>query len=224
MANRKKAEALCLSLLEELEGGTENVEVYKAFFKTLSDKEFKVWIDALDAGEEVLAFYTPNGRGRVLSVDRAIKLGEKLGVKFFERLWLTDPVTGERTLTPNAYSILDVTVRRQNQHLVKGISTAEHDRTVDNLTGQVTGVSKSAKLSLPELLQLQAKGMDSSILEMIKVRGGDEKAARYMKESVAQSGSFSVEGSKQLGSKPTITKALRALLLSVHFDNTIGEQ
>lgn len=224
MANRKKAEATLLKWIEELEGGTENVTIYKEMMAKMSNKEFDQWMQALESEEEILAFFTPNGKKRVLSSERAISVGEKLGVKFFERVWLTDHVTGERFLTPLPYMILTVRVARQNQHLIKGISVAENDRVIDNLTGQVTGVSKSAKISLPELLQLQAKGLDASILELIKVRGGDPKAERYMKESVSQSGTFSVEGAKALGSKPTVTKSLRALFLSIHLDSTIGEQ
>ena len=224
MANRKKAEATLLKWIEELEGGTENVNIYKEMMAKMSNKEFDQWMQALESEEEILAFFTPNGKKRVLSSERAISVGEKLGVKFFERVWLTDPVSGERFLTPLPYMILTVRVARQSQHLIKGISVAENDRVIDNLTGQVTGVSKSAKISLPELLQLQAKGLDASILELIKVRGGDPKAERYMKESVGQSGTFSVEGAKALGSKPTVTKSLRALFLSIHLDSTIGEQ
>jgi len=224
MANRKAAEAAVVKYLKALEGGDVNANLYKALFKTMSDEEFERWIAALDAGTETIHLIIPNASDIKLDINRTLAVGEELGVKFFEQLWLTDPETGETYLTPLPYMVLDVAMRRQSQHLIKKQSIPEDDRITDHLSGQVTGDSKGGKISLPELLLIESKGLETSLLELIKVRGGDDEALAAMKEAIRQTGTFNVEAIQALGSKPTATKTLRALLLSVHLDNTIGEQ
>ena len=222
MANRAAAEKAILKHIGNLDSGTRNQEIYKALFARLSDKDFEEWMTALEQGDEYLAFFMPPGQDEVLSTERAKAVGEQLGVKFFQRIRMTDPSTGEVFTTPIEYLILHFAVRRQNQHLIKKQSFAEHDRSIDHLTGQVTGDSKGGKVSLPELLQLEGKGFENAILELIKARGGDAEAATAMYESVRETGGFSMEALRALDSKPTATKVLSALLLSAHLDNTIG--
>jgi hypothetical protein len=69
---------------------------------------------------------------------------------------------------------------------------------------------------------MESKDLTNNLLEMIKVRGGDDTAYRAMLESIKNSGGFSLAPLMELGSKPTATDVLRALLLSIHFDNTLG--
>lgn len=224
MANRKAAEAAVIKYLKELEGGDVNAALYTALFKSMSDAEFERWIDALGSGRETIHLIIPNANDIKLDINRTVKVGEELGAKFFEQLVLTDPETGEEYITPLSYMVLDVAMRRQSQHLIKKQSIPEDDRVVDHLSGQVTGDSKGGKISLPELLVIESKGLETSLLELIKVRGGDDVALAAMKEAIRESGTFNVKAIEALGSKPTAIKTLRALLLSVHLDNTIGEQ
>lgn len=224
MAQRKAAEALVIDTVRQIEGGELNAEMYKGLFAGWSDEEFGRWIDELDQGKTFISIIVPNAGPFTLSTERSMKVGESLGVKYFQRLELTDPLTGETYKTPLEYLVIDVPVRRQNQHLVKGRSMPENDKVVDALTGQVTGDSKGGRVSLPELLALESRGLEETILELIKVRGGDDRALRAMRDAIRETGGFSVEAIKALRTKPQATHVLRALLLSVHIDNTIGKQ
>lgn len=222
--NRKKAEAEILKYITQLEQGSVNAEIYKELFAEMSNAEFDKWMKNLESGEEILSFFAPNGSKVKLTSANCKKVGDSLGVKFFQRCILTDPETKEEFLTPEEYLVLEVPVRRQSQHLIKKQSIAEGDKVIDAMTGQVTGESKTRSISLPEILALESKGLDMTLLEFIKVRGGDDKSLTHMKDSIRQTGGYNVGSTLELGSKPTATETLRALLLALHIDNTIGKQ
>lgn len=221
---RKEAEEFLYGILDEIEGSTNNSDMYRSLFAGMSDHEFESFVNDIADEKYYLAMVIPNGADYSLSTERSLKVGEKLGIKFFQRLKLTDPATGEVTLTPQEYLVIHISVRRQNQHLVKKMSVPETSKVLDHLTGQVAGDSKGSAISQPELLILNAKNLTDNILEMVKIRGGDEKAYRAMVESIRQTGGFSIKPLMELGSKPTSVEVLRALLLSIHFDNTVGMQ
>ena len=220
--NRKAAEEFLYDVLDRLEGGTSNSDMYRTLFSTMSDKEFERFVEDIEEGKKYLSIIVPNGGKFTLSTERSMKVGESLGIEFFQRLKLTDPATGEVMLTPKKHLVVHAAVRRQNQHLVKKMSVPEHSRVLDYLTGQVTGDSKGSALTQPELLALNAKGLTTNILEMIKVRGGDYEAYKAMLEAIEATGSFSIKPILDADTKPASTEVLRALLLSIHLDNTLG--
>jgi hypothetical protein len=222
--NRKEAEKLLLSLIEEIEGGTVNSSLYKTLFEGMSDTEFDSFVSQVEAKEVHISIIVPNTSKIVLDVERSMKVGEKLGVKFFQRLILTDPLTGVETKTPMEYLVMHMPVRRQSQHLIKKQSIPKSSKVIDHLSGQVTGDSKGGKISLPELLVMESKDLTDNLLELIKVRGGDDKAYKGMLEQIEATGSFSIAPLLELNSKPTSTETLMAYLLAGHLSNTMGKQ
>jgi hypothetical protein len=223
MANRKAAEAFLYEKIEAIEGGTHNVTLYKRLFSEMSDKDFEAFIERLEREEIYLSILVPNDSKVKITAERSMRVGESLGIEFFQPLILTDPITGETYETPDKYLVIHIPVRRQNQHLIKKMSVPDNVKVVDQLSGQVTGESKGSKISLPELLVLESRGFEDNLLEMIKVRGGDEKAYRAMIDSIEATGGFSLKPILDLKSKPTSTETLRALLLSIHYDTTLGK-
>lgn len=211
-------------VVSDLENGTKNAELYEKAFKRMSSVEYAQWMDRLAAGTEFISMIVPSGSDMILSTERSMRVGEAMGVEFFQNLILTDPMTGDTNMTPIKYLVIHLACRRQNQHLVKKQSLPENDRVVDQLSGQVTSVSKGGRISLPELLVLESRGIEKGLLETIKVRGGDQTAFRDMHEQLRTTGEYTLEALKNQNDKPVAVKTLRALLLSVHLDNTIGQQ
>lgn len=224
MANRKAAEAYILDWIGKLMPGSENVQLYKDLFAAMSDKQFDEFMGRLERKEVRLSAIAPNGADHGLSVERNLKLAKELGHNFFERLWLTDPVTGKTYLSPISYLIIDLPLRRQAQLLAKKISIPEHNKSVDDYTGQPTGASQGSKLSYPELQILAAAGLDQSIVEMIKFRGGDTKAFDAMNTMISQTGGASMEGIEALGTLPRSTETLSTWLTCAHLKNTLLEK
>lgn len=193
----------------------------EAMLKGKSDRQFEQFMKDLRDGHQVINLTVPNLSKVKLSVKRNIGVAKELGYDFFQHLSLKDPATGLQITTPEKYMVLRLPVRRQSQHLVKKMSVAEDNDTRDDLTGQPTGKSKSSTLSGPELQVLYALGLDSSIEELIKVRGGDEAAFNMMNKQVESSGTFSLETTAKAGGKVRSTETLSALLKGCHLNNNL---
>lgn len=221
MGNRKKAEALILKYVKLLEGGVHNYNLYKALFERLNDKAFEDFIKGLEAGDYYVSLIIPNGSDKLLNMENVLKVGESLGVKYFQRVLTTDAITHEVTMSNLEYLVVDLPVRRQSQHLIKKRSIPEGAKVIDALTGQVTGVDKGAKQSLPEILALNSRGFSESLIEMIKVRGGDLEAYAEMRRMMSEQGDYSLAPILEKDTEVISTETLRSYLFALHFENTI---
>ncbi len=221
MSNRKAATAECLRWIDELVPGGQAVTDMKTVLDSLSDEQFDELMNKLESEEEILSIAIPNlGKDR-LEVSRLLEVGKKLNHEFFERLWLTDAKTGVTYLTPEKYLVIDLPLRRQQQLLTEKISIPDNNRHVDEMTGQVTGDSKGASLSLPELQILRSQGLDRPILEMIKVRGGDERAQRAINRQIIETGSASLDSVLGAGTRVKSTETFSTLLKGMHLLNNL---
>lgn len=220
MSNRKKAEALIIKYVTKLEQGNSNAEMYKKLFKSLSNAQFEEYIKSLEAGGYV-SMIVPNNSSVKLDMSNNIKVGEELGVNYFQRVLLTDPTTNEANLSNVEYMVLHLPVRRQSQHLIKKRSIPEGSSKLDHITGQVTGEDKGSRVSLPELLALESRGFEDSLVELFKVRGGDGAAYAEMRRNIKEQGTFRTGPILDLDTKPTSTQTLSTLLKAMHLDNNL---
>lgn len=219
--NRKAAEEFILKFVEKIERGKENVEFLKKKFAEMSDKQFEQMIVDIENGDFVLPLYSPNFKKSRITTANNIKVGKELGHEFFKPLRLTDPTTGLVYQTPHKYMVIDWFVRRQNQTISKKMSVSNNDKKVDILTDQATGESKSSSLSFPEIQVLSSLGLEDSIVELIKLRGGDTEAYLKMKRDIIQTGEADLEAIKAVGTKTKSTETLSAILKGMHLQNNL---
>lgn len=220
MKNRKLAESEFLKRIKAISTNDDNYNMYVEYFKSLSDAAFDKMVSKLEQGD-ILPYYSANMGKNPVDITKVLKVGDSLGIDFFERIWMTDSLTGTRYLSADKYMIVDLPIRRQAQHLTKGKSVTENSRYVDELTGQPTGPSRTSRMSLPEIMILESAGHDSSIKELIKTRGGDNEAFRASRRQLMDTGEYSLDVMDQLNSRPSSTESLRAFLLGMHIDNNV---
>ena len=221
MAGRIENTKWFLGILADLQADNANIAMYKKHFDSLSDEAYTELMGKLADGSVVLPYYCANLASKDVEVKVALEVGDKLGLDFFQQLWLTDPVSGVTYLTPEKYFIIHLPVRRQAQHVSKGKSITENSNYIDSLTGQPSGASKSSRLSLPEIMNLDSMNLHSAIEEMISVRGGNEKKFREAKRSTLDTGKYTLENVNQLNTKVTSTESLRSLLLGMHLSSNL---
>lgn len=221
MANRKAATKELLKYIDKILPGGDNVKLYEEQLGKLTDAEFDAYMAKLESGEETLFLVAPNLAKNRLSVERNLEIAKELNHNFFERLWLTDPHTGTTYLTPIPYLVVDLPLRRQAQLLNKKITIPDNNDHIDEMTGQPTGPSKGSKLSFPELQTLYAQGLDRTIEELIKFRGGDTEAFRQMNAEMINKGSVSLDALATNGTRVKSTETLSILLKSMHLDNNL---
>jgi len=218
--DRKAATAELLAGLEAILPGSENTALYKAKLESMSDSEFEDWIKALGQGTQQIAVFVPNFSKHQIDVNRNFDVAAKWGHDYFQRIWMMGP-DGSYYLTPKKYLVYDLPLRRQAQHLIKKISIPEDNKSVDDLTGQPTGKSKGSKVSYPELQVLAALGLDHSIMEMLKIRGGDTKAFNASNTIIAKTGSVSQKEIEPYAGGVESTKTLGIILTAMHLSNSI---
>ena len=220
MSKRDKVIKFFLDTLNELQEGNKNIKMYKKHFESLTDSAFHDLMVALQNGTVVLPYYAANLVDKDLEIPKMISVGRKLGVNFFERVWLVDPVTKVKYLTPEKYPIVTLSVRRQSQHVTKGKSVAESSMFIDSMTGQPTGNSQVSRMSLPEINNLASLGLHKAIEELITVRGGNVKGFLFAKRAMLDTGEYTLKSVEDLGHKVTSTETLKSFLLGCHFEST----
>ncbi len=220
--DRKAATKRLVELIDKLIPGSPNTERYRTRLSELSDKEFDAFMVKLQSGELVPDFIVPNlGKWR-LSIERNFDIATELNHNFFQRLEITDQVTGTLYVTPIEYLILKLFLRRQQQLLIKKSSIPDDNAHVDVLTAQPTGISKSSRLSFPELNILNAKELENTIVELIKYRGGDTKGFNAMNRMIAQTGHASLDQLDKLGTSVKARETLSAFLKAgMHLENNL---
>jgi hypothetical protein len=218
--NRKAAEASIIADVDEILPGSPNAAMYGEIFAKMSDKQFDDFVRGLEDGSIILSLIAPNLSKWRLSVARNLALAKKWGHKFFEKIWIKSADDRPAYLSNDLYLIIDWQLRRQAQLLTKKISIPE-GFSVDDLTGQPTGRSKGSKLSYPETQILASMKMDNSIIEMIKIRGGDASSFNAMNSFIHRTGGVSQKAIEVYGGTVKSTETLHTLLTCMHLESTL---
>lgn len=215
-----KATKFWLQLLKDMKVGKNNIELYEEVFGSMSLKDFDALCNRIDTGTFLLPVFVKNMDDKIKGTfESVINICEAYDIPLFERLIVIDPITGMEIMTPEESLILYLPSRRQIHHLLKKISLPENDKTIDHLTGQVTGDSKGASITHPEFNALDGKGYQAALVELSKVRGGDPEAFKEFVDSLENTGGSAITPILDMGTEKTSLKTLRHLLLGMHLDN-----
>lgn len=217
MSKRQAVEQRLLKFFNDIDPSGTNAGIYKdKIFKDMSDKDFDKFMHDLRDKKRHLVIYAPNYSKVKLDLERNIKLGEKRGHNFFPRLW-TEGKPGVRSyLSPVPAFVIPTRLRRQAQLATKGVSVPDNMRTINSLTGQPTGDSKSARLSLPEIQLCGSSGLMKSMEELIKYRGGDVRGGAALQNMLVRFGQASLENLKPFSSGVESTNYVKALFTGAH--------
>ena len=220
--NRKKTEEFILKYIGKIVTGNENINLYKELFSNMSDKEFHLFMEDLRDRKTTLSIIIPNGNKNIkVNVENNFKIAKELGFDFFQRLKISGSKELPDYITPNKFLIFKLPIKRASQLLSKKVSIPEDDRSIDILTGQVTGKSRASKITLPELQLLIGMGMKDSVRELVKVRGGDIGANNAANAMLYKQGQASQRDIEQFSTGVISTKSLKAYFNSMHVRNTL---
>lgn len=219
--NRAAAHKVITTYIEKLLPGSDNKAIYDKLLSEMTDKQFDQFINGIDEGSIRLAIIAPNLAENKLTIEKNLAIADELGHEFFERIWIDSGNEVPAYLSPIAYLVVDLPLRRQAQLLVKKISIPEDNKSIDDFTGQPTGKSKGSKISYPEVQILAAFNLDQSLTELMKFRGGDVAGFNAMNNSISKTGGVSLKSIEELGTTVRSTETLHAFLTSMHLENTI---
>lgn len=217
--NRKKAEAYILEKLAPIDKSGLSVKRYKEMFEKMNDAQFDKFMTDLKEGKEVLYVYYANMKNKI-SVAELRDYAKKLGVKLFERIRMWDEPTQSYYLTPNEYCVLQLPIRRMSQFIDHKMSVPEGDRKIDILSGQVVKPDKGAGISQVEIQSLYARNLNSTIVEMLKYRGGDVVAMAEYKRELEEQGKTTI--GRDTGSVARSVITMNNLLIGMHIESDIA--
>lgn len=213
---RKNVEAFILKYVQRVDPSGLNAKMYKKLFTTMTDK-------ALDTlCRSPIPFYVPNGSAVEIDHMVNIEIAKELGHDPEQFIWLTDPKTGASSKTKYRHLVLPMVYRRQTQMVIKKGSTAVHNRTIDALTGQASGASKSTAFSFPQTYVMFAKEYDATLREFLHTRGGDITAYKAIDRNIRQNGHSSqkFEGSDRTRVKSSVSAGL--IFNACHISTNLG--
>jgi hypothetical protein len=214
---RKKATTRILSLMKDLDPSGENAKFYKRALAKMSDAQFTQYMKDLRDHKASLFIMLPNMKNSV-DMNYVGNIYAKYGINLRERIWLTDN-EGNEYLSPKAYPVLNLPVRRVSQFLKHKISLPESDTEISSTTGQVTGKDASSRMTGVETKLLMSKGLDAAALELVSIRGGDTEGYFQMRTQIINDGMVSLEDVK--GSKARSVTVAGVYMNSLHLEHNL---
>lgn len=212
---RKKIQDKILSVISSMDKTGKNTKYYEAKFAKMSDKDFADFMQRIHDRAEVLVIYSANTVDH-LSLPDLVSTAKSVGLELFERLRMYDTTNNTYYYTPHKYLVLQCPIRRMAQFVDHKLSVAEGDSRIDMLSGQVVKPDQAASLSEPETRCLYARGLNKTLRELLKFRGGDVVAFAEFKRELEETGTTTVD-------RDTGTKVRSAVTLDVLYSGILIE-
>jgi len=218
---KKAIDAFTASWLESIElilPSSDNIEMYREYFKKKTIEEMLGYIDLIREGKFKLPFIIPNLKGENIEIKRLLSVGDKFGHTFFQNITITDQQDDGLTYeSPVKAMVVTDYVRRQIQTSENKLSVPKNANVIDDSTGQVTGDSKGGAFSLAETRNLEAKNLDNCIYEFLAPLGGNNEAYQIMEDMIIEQGSVTIEDIKT-DERPGVVDMVDVLFRSAHID------
>lgn len=218
---RQAAEKLCLGIVAKMLPNGENLKLYQQKFEAMDDDQFHKFMIGLRDKTIRLVVVMPNGSKETVDIETNFKLAQSLGRQPFERVWMPATEKTRRYLTPIPYLVMPMAIRRQAQMVSKKISLPVDTKSIDFVTGQPTGDSKGAKVSYPEVKVLAAMGLDKTLEELMKYRGGDAGGFRAMDAILDKTGEVSLQELQPYSTGVKSTQAMNHFLKAAHLKGNL---
>lgn len=210
-SRRQRVEQHVITMMQNFDRfGGKNTERWQKFFTSLSDDDFDNFMQALRDKKTRLNVVLPNTTSTITTND-VIRLAKEYNVDVFSRIYLHDMHTGRKYLSKYPMMVIKLPVRRLSQYLFHKISLPDGDRHINPVTGQVIPPDKGAALSSIETQILASKGLEVSILELIKIRSGDMNSYNALKFNIEEHGEASMANLPLQGRPRSVITASRFL-------------
>lgn len=219
--NREAGLKTLLAGLQLIDPSGRSTKMYQERISEMTEAEYSHWISALESGKDFVSVIYENLTTSPISTANNLKVAANFGVKFFQRITMTDPKTNVRFTTNERYLVMEGRFRRQIQMLSNKMSVAQSNKVIDDLTDQPVGDSKGSSNSYPEMLVLVAQGHTKSIIELMKYRGGDRAGFNAMNQALLTTGEVNMSQLADVEGRAKSTVTLSTFLKAMHLNNDL---
>lgn len=219
--NRKAMEEYILKAVSDMDVTGRTTAKLKEQFAKMDDKRFHLWyLDLKDKKDYVPIYLENHMDGKGITLEHALKTCEKYGIQIFQRFWYRNPATGVKALSNKPVPFIHLSVRRQIETLLNKMSVSEENNRVDTLTGQALGGASA--ITQPETLVYLEKGLDGSLVEKLKYRGGDIEGGRLFDKSLIETGKvFTTQLMEQHNTSTRVVQTADIYLTGAHYENNL---
>ena len=171
----------------------------------MNDDQMEVFVVKLEAGLPFSLWFSNFDPQEMMDYENIRKMCSEYGLELEQQLVMYDEDTKIMSVTPHKAMVGSAEYRKQRQMWVKKFSAATDDYSVDDLTGQVMGDSRSTGISMPEITVLRNLGLYVMANELYNVKGGDVDALKAYKNDLLTTGKTNTNSALKRG---TIAKSL----------------
>lgn len=222
--SRASATAFIIEKLRDA-AGDYSADFYQKYLSGKDDKEFSEYIDRLESGEESLVIEEELFGSSNISFEKNLEIARSMGKDFYHYLIHTAQKKG----VPGFKSavkclVLDIPVKRPSQMSEKKITAPTNYSIVNEITGQVTGKSKGASITTPEIGLLSSMGVDLTLEEAMKARGGDSGMQDALFSYLEKTGRVSLEEVRGFSTGVKSIKTAANIFRGMHINPVNMEQ
>ena len=216
---RKRIIAHIVKVMDTLDPSGDNGRRYQNLLGKMSDNDFIRFMTDLSKGAIAINIIMPNMK-KSLKIHDLIRGLSVVDLNVYHKLWLTDVTTGRKYLTNEKYLVLQLPIRRAQQEVDKKLSVPSRDQRIDALTGQVSGPDRACALSAPEIQSLNTRGLEATLNELVRVRGGDINAYGDFKRQLEETGGAELNALDPR-TRTRSSVIAKVLLTALLFDNNL---
>lgn len=224
MGRKERVMELGEKRLNELYPNTGNGLLFKNMVAAMTETQVAELMRRYQRGEDSPVATIPNLSKHIVTAAHLKKIAKAWGISLWNHLRLTDADTGKTYVTPHRYMVLKLQICRLSQMQEVKRNIPESNRVVDELTGQVTGSSKGAAMSMPEGVNIIARGHPALITEFDSTRGGDEAANRQFEYDIATTGTGSIARAMAAGAGAKSTRTLAGYIRGMQLDTNLDKR
>ena len=217
MANRKQIEKFIIDEIFKLTKDVNDTHRYTALFKSLSNKEFEELMLKFKNGDILNIIVPIDVQKSKISLENNLKLAKAHGEPMvsYTVYGSSDTEPNRMSLNKNLKYILPI--RRARQTLDKGVSVSADSKHIDQSTGQVTGTSRSSRISNTEANILDSMELLNTTKEFIQYRG-DAETSNLLITSIKKYGVASNEVIDRYAERTRSSETFKVYLNAMHLN------
>lgn len=216
--NQQQATKTIVDAIRKISGDY-SADQYQTYLAAFTPDEFDAYVKRLETREELLVLEEPVFGKSKISFENNLKVAREFGRDFWDYLIYES----DRPGVPNYRSavkclVLDLPIKRPVQMAYKKISAPTNYTVVNELTGQVSGHSKGASITTPEIALLDSMPLTQTLEELLKGRGGDKGYQEALYANLVKTGTVSLANTRGFSTGVQSINTLYACLKSMHIE------
>ena len=219
---RKDFDSFIYSFLDRLTGSKQNSELYRGIFGKMSDGELKSFFNKCATGERRFTLTVPNYGDITITTKNNTKMAKEIGLEFYQHLTLkSDDPSVPDIITPNKWMVTTQQIGRVSQFVTTSGKMPEDSKHVDHLTKQPMGTSEGASITKDEIQILGGVGLDKTLIEVNKTRGGDVGAYNALGASLNATGEANLDTILEYATGVEAKSVTSVILAGMHIGSSL---